>query len=121
VRQIVNPLMAHRRRADSQRLRSWNKHSHCSHRPRHLLAFRRAHTQIKIHLAIGNSAQVAAGVEAASAELGFVEGAVESAHFTSSPVARDQLVAVVGRDHPWVGRSRPVPPRFSKERVGSAQ
>ena len=70
VRQIVNPLMAHRRRADfpSQRLRSWNKHSHCSHRPRHLLAFRRAHTQIKIHLAIGNTAQVAAGVEAGSAE-----------------------------------------------------
>jgi len=74
--------------------------------PRHLVAFRKAHPQIRIHLAIGNSAQVAAGVEAGSAELGFVEGAVENAHFTSSPVARDQLVVVVGRDHPWVGRTR---------------
>jgi len=74
--------------------------------PRYLVAFRKAHPLIKIHLAIGNTAQVAAGVEAGAAELGFVEGAVENAHLTSSPVARDQLVMVVGRDHPWVGRTR---------------
>jgi len=74
--------------------------------PRYLVAFRKAHPLIKIHLAIGNTAQVAAGVEAGAAELGFVEGAVENAHLTSSPVARDQLVVVVGRDHPWVGRTR---------------
>jgi DNA-binding transcriptional LysR family regulator len=77
--------------------------------PRHLVAFRKAYPQIQIRLAIGNSAQVAAGVEAGSAELGFVEGAVENPHFTSSPVARDQLVVVVGRDHPWVGRARLAP------------
>ena len=77
--------------------------------PRYLVAFRKAYPQIKIHLAIGNTAQVAAGVEAGSAELGFVEGAVENAHFTSSPVARDQLVVVVGRDHPWVERTRLAP------------
>ena len=74
--------------------------------PRYLVAFRKAHPLIKIHLAIGNTAQVAAGVEAGAAELGFIEGAVENAHLTSSPVARDQLVMVVGRDHPWVGRTR---------------
>jgi DNA-binding transcriptional LysR family regulator len=77
--------------------------------PRHLVAFRKAYPQIQIRLAIGNTAQVAAGVEAGSAELGFVEGAVENPHFTSSPVARDQLVVVVGRDHPWVGRARLAP------------
>ena len=77
--------------------------------PRYLVAFRKAYPQIKIHLAIGNTAQVAAGVESGSAELGFVEGAVENAHFTSSPVARDQLVVVVGRDHPWVERTRLAP------------
>jgi DNA-binding transcriptional LysR family regulator len=77
--------------------------------PRHLVAFRKSYPQIQIRLAIGNTAQVAAGVEAGSAELGFVEGAVENLHFTSSPVARDQLVVVVGRDHPWVGRARLMP------------
>jgi DNA-binding transcriptional LysR family regulator len=77
--------------------------------PRHLVALRKSYPQIHIRLAIGNTAQVAAGIEAGSAELGFVEGAVENPHFTSSPVARDQLVMVVGRDHPWVGRTRLVP------------
>jgi DNA-binding transcriptional LysR family regulator len=77
--------------------------------PRHLVAFRRAHSQIQIRLAIGNSAQVAAAVEAGTAELGFVEGAVDSEHFTSSRVARDQLVVVVGRDHVWAGRPRLAP------------
>src|SRR5215831_19761379 len=74
--------------------------------PRHLVAFRRAYPQIQIRLAIGNTAQVAAAVEGGMAELGFVEGAVQSEHFTSSRVARDQLVVVVGRDHLWAGRPR---------------
>jgi DNA-binding transcriptional LysR family regulator len=74
--------------------------------PRHLVAFRRAYPQIQIRLAIGNTAQVAAAVEGGTAELGFVEGAVESKHFASTPVARDQLVVVVGPEHPWGGRAR---------------
>jgi DNA-binding transcriptional LysR family regulator len=74
--------------------------------PRHIVAFRRAYPQIQIRLTIGNTAQVAAAVEEGMAELGFVEGAVKSEHFTSTRVARDQLVVVVGRDHPWVGRTR---------------
>jgi len=77
--------------------------------PRHIVAFRRAYPQIQIRLAIGNTAQVAAAVEGGMAELGFVEGAVKSEHFTSTQVARDQLVVVVGRDHPWVGRTRLAP------------
>src|SRR6202048_2739987 len=72
--------------------------------PRPWVPFRRAYPQIQIRLAIGNTAQVAAAVESGMAELGFVEGAVESEHFASTPVARDQLVVVVGPEHPWVGR-----------------
>jgi DNA-binding transcriptional LysR family regulator len=75
-------------------------------RPRHLVTFRRAYPQITIRLAIGNTAQVAAAVESGTAELGFAEGAVKSKHFVSTPVARDQLVVVVGPRHPWVGRER---------------
>jgi DNA-binding transcriptional LysR family regulator len=77
--------------------------------PRHLVVFRRAYPQIQIRLAIGNTAQVAAAVESGAAELGFVEGAVDNEHFAGTPVARDQLVVVVGREHPWVGRARLTP------------
>ena len=77
--------------------------------PHHLVAFRRAYSQIQIRLAIGNTAQVAAAVESGAAELGFVEGAVASAHLAGTPVARDQLIVVVGPDHPWAGRDRLTP------------
>jgi DNA-binding transcriptional LysR family regulator len=77
--------------------------------PRHMVVFRKAYPQIQIRLAIGNTAQVAAAVQGGMAELGFVEGAVENEHFASAPVARDQLVVVVGREHPWVGRTRLAP------------
>jgi len=77
--------------------------------PRYLVAFRRAYPHIRIRLAIGNTAQVAAAVEGGVAELGFVEGGVENTHFACTPVARDQLVVVVGREHPWVGRARLAP------------
>jgi DNA-binding transcriptional LysR family regulator len=73
---------------------------------RHLVVFRQTYPQIQIRLAIGNTAQVAAAVASGTAELGFVEGAVENEHFASTPVARDQLIVVVGPEHPWVGRAR---------------
>jgi DNA-binding transcriptional LysR family regulator len=75
--------------------------------PRHLVAFRRAHPQIDIRLTIGNTAQVAEAIEAGAAELGFIEGAVESDQLVSIPVARDQLVLVVGPEHPWAGGASP--------------
>jgi DNA-binding transcriptional LysR family regulator len=75
--------------------------------PRHLVAFRQAHPRIDIRLTIGNTAQVAEAIETGAAELGFVEGAVESARLVSFPVARDQLVLVVGPDHPWARGVRP--------------
>jgi DNA-binding transcriptional LysR family regulator len=74
--------------------------------PRHLVNFRRAYPQIKIRLAVGNTAQVAAAIESGTVELGFVEGPAENEHFASTPVARDQLVVVVGPEHPWVRRPR---------------
>jgi DNA-binding transcriptional LysR family regulator len=77
--------------------------------PRHLVAFSRAYPHIQIRLAIGNTTQVAAAIESGTAELGFVEGAVANEHFASTTVARDQLVVVVGPEHPWVGRARLAP------------
>jgi DNA-binding transcriptional LysR family regulator len=74
--------------------------------PRYLVAFRLAYPQIQIRLRIGNTAEVASAIESGAAELGFVEGAVENEHFASTPVARDQLIVVVGPEHPWIRRSR---------------
>ncbi len=77
--------------------------------PRHLVAFHRAHPGIDIRLSTGNTAQVAAAVHEGIAELGFVEGAVNDPVLHSTRVARDQLVVVVGPDHPWVGQERVEP------------
>ncbi|MCS0496903.1 LysR substrate-binding domain-containing protein [Ancylobacter sp. MQZ15Z-1] len=72
--------------------------------PRHLVAFRLAYPGIDIHLAVGNTTQVAAAVDSGAAEIGFVEAAVPSERFTLVPVARDQLIVLVPPGHPWEGR-----------------
>lgn len=77
--------------------------------PRHLVAFRRAYPRIDIRLHIGNTTQAAEAVETGAAELGFVEGIVESPLLASTPVARDQLVLVVGLQHPWAETDKSPP------------
>ena len=77
--------------------------------PRHLVAFRRAYPGIDIRLSVGNTSQVAASVRTGTAELGFVEGAVDDAVLDSQPVARDQLIVVVGPEHAWAERDRLTP------------
>lgn len=74
--------------------------------PRHLVAFRRAYPAIDIRLSVGNTAQVAAAVHEGLAELGFIEGAVDDSMLAAIEVARDQLVVVVGADHPWSSAHR---------------
>jgi len=69
--------------------------------PRYLGAFRRAYAHIEIKLQIANTAQVAEAIEGGIAELGFIEGIVESESLVSTPIARDRLVLVVGPEHPW--------------------
>ena len=69
--------------------------------PRYLVAFRRAHPGIAIRLSIGNTAQATAAVLAGTAELGFVEGGFDEPALTARRIAGDQLVIVVGPDHPW--------------------
>jgi DNA-binding transcriptional LysR family regulator len=69
--------------------------------PKYLVAFRHAYPHVAIRLKVGNTAQVAEAIETGEAELGFVEGAVKSDRLSSAPVALDQLVLVVGPDHPW--------------------
>ena len=72
--------------------------------PRHLVAFRRAYPGVDVKLVIGNSSQVAAFVRDGASELGFVEGHIEESTLVGKPIARDQMVAVVGHEHPWSKR-----------------
>lgn len=74
--------------------------------PRHLAAFRQAYPFIDIRLNIGNTAQVVAAIEDGSSELGFVEGACHSEQLIRTPVARDQLIVVVGPEHELATRKR---------------
>jgi DNA-binding transcriptional LysR family regulator len=69
--------------------------------PRHLVSFHDLYPGIDIRLTVGNTAQVAAAVRNGTAELGFVEGPVEDPLLTSTPVARDQILIVVGAAHAW--------------------
>ncbi len=64
--------------------------------PRHLVDFRRSYPGVAIRLSIGNTSQAAAAVRDGEADLGFVEGEVDDPALISEPVARDQLVIVVG-------------------------
>ncbi|MGH1573172.1 LysR substrate-binding domain-containing protein [Methylobacterium sp. P31] len=69
--------------------------------PRHLVAFRAAYPEIKVRLAVGNTADVARAVNEGAAELGFVEGEVEDPALASAAVAQDRLVLVVPPGHPF--------------------
>lgn len=74
--------------------------------PRHLVAFRHRYSGIDIRLTIGNSAQVAAAVHQGSADIGFIEGAIDDPMLVSEQVAQDQLLVVVGGEHPWAEGGR---------------
>jgi DNA-binding transcriptional LysR family regulator len=77
--------------------------------PRHLVAFRRVYPRIEVRLAVGNTAQVAAAVHDGTAELGFVEGAVDDPVLAGMQVAQDRMVLVVGPEHPWAGGGQVTP------------
>jgi DNA-binding transcriptional LysR family regulator len=63
--------------------------------PAHLAAFRKAYPAIDIRLAMGNTAQVTAAVIAGTAEIGFVEGAIDSPSLAVRSIEGDRLAVVV--------------------------
>ena len=62
--------------------------------PRHLAAFRNRYPLIAVDLAIANTEQAMHSMTAGTAELGFVEGAIDDGVLFHWPVAHDQLVLV---------------------------
>jgi DNA-binding transcriptional LysR family regulator len=65
----------------------------------------------KVSLEMGNTAHVADSVSRGDAELGFIEGPRPPGQLRSRELLADRLVIVVGRDHPWSRRRRPVTAR----------
>jgi len=74
--------------------------------PRHLVAFHKIYPGIEVRLTIGNTAEVVEAIGTGAAELGLVEGVVEGDPLESATVARDQLVVVVGPEHPWAAGAK---------------
>ena len=79
--------------------------------PRHLAIFRSRYPQIAIDLAIANTEQASRSIIEGTAELGFVEGAIDDSTISHWPIAHDQLVLVgtkeVARiDNKWLRSAR---------------
>jgi DNA-binding transcriptional LysR family regulator len=68
--------------------------------------FNAAHPAITLSLSIGNTEQVAARVREGTADLGFVEGAVDDPVLAAQPVADDEMVLVGPPGHPLCRASR---------------
>ncbi|HVJ42606.1 MAG TPA: LysR substrate-binding domain-containing protein [Dongiaceae bacterium] len=81
--------------------------------PRHLVAFKQRFPGIETRLTVGNSEQVAGAVREGFAEIGFIESEIADAALSIAPIARDQLVLVVGPDHPWANVKRLDPSRLT--------
>jgi DNA-binding transcriptional LysR family regulator len=69
-----------------------------------LVAFHRAYPEIVLRVGIGNTAQVAKAVIDGTAELGFIEGAIDEPALSSEQLSEDRLVIVVAPAHPWAQR-----------------
>ncbi|MFF1632553.1 LysR family transcriptional regulator [Leifsonia sp. NPDC058248] len=72
--------------------------------PRWLLALRAENEAAKIELIAANSVNVAELVRSGSADVGFIETPEIPDDLAHESFATDELVIVVGVDHPWVRR-----------------
>jgi DNA-binding transcriptional LysR family regulator len=60
---------------------------------------------IALSLRIGNTEQVAGWIHETSADLGLIEGEIDDPSLGATQVAEDEMVLVVGKEHPWAGRA----------------
>lgn len=83
--------------------------------PRWLSVFHRAHPHVGTELRVANSTAVERAIRDSEADIGFVENPQEIIGLHTLDVATDELVVVVGADHPWTKRRRPLPIRALAE------
>lgn len=63
--------------------------------------FLRNRARDSIKLEVANSSAVLAGLEARTADIGFIESPTPTPAMNEHLVAYDRLITVVGRSHPW--------------------
>lgn len=66
--------------------------------------------EVGVSLQMGNTTRVTELVTQSRVELGFIEGPRPPGRLRSRVVRNDELAVVVGRDHPWARRRRPLTP-----------
>ena len=66
-----------------------------------LVQFHQQYPQISCNLTVGNTQQVAQSVIEGMADLGYVEGQIDDGLLNVNTVYDDQVVVVVGPEHPW--------------------
>jgi DNA-binding transcriptional LysR family regulator len=67
-----------------------------------------ARPEVSVALHMGNTARVAELVSSGEADVGFVEGERHPGGLHARDVLSDKLMVVVGRQHPWARRRRPL-------------
>jgi len=72
-------------------------------------AYRERHPGVTLSLRIGNTEQVSQWVHDTSADIGLIEGEIDDPTLSVTQFAEDEMVLVVGRDHPWAGRTSVAP------------
>jgi DNA-binding transcriptional LysR family regulator len=77
--------------------------------PARIAAFTAAHPDVNVRLTVANSDEVCAHVRSGTADVGFVEGPVDTSGLRSRPIGRDELTVVVSRAHPWAARTDALP------------
>jgi DNA-binding transcriptional LysR family regulator len=68
-----------------------------------LAKFRKAYPGVEVELAIGNTAQVARALREGVAELGFVEGPLDTPDLVVEEVASERMGLFAPAGHPWGG------------------
>jgi len=72
-----------------------------------LAAYRSLYPGIKLNVGIGNTAETADAVMNGKAEIGLIEWREDRRGVSARQVAIDEMIVIVGRDHPWAdGRPR---------------
>jgi DNA-binding transcriptional LysR family regulator len=72
--------------------------------PKLLCLFHQQHRQVRIQCMVTNNPQIIKTVAAGDADLGIVEGEPMCTPLTLRAIGGDQLMIIVGPNHPWFGR-----------------
>lgn len=84
--------------------------------PRRMHQFHELYPGISLRLTVGNTEQVATATHDGAADVGFVEGAIDDPVLSVRSIPGDELVVVVGRDHPWAQRRKLKPEDLAKSK-----